>query len=618
MKKQILISTLLTLVAYYSFGQTTIPDSTDVSGNWTLANSPYIIEGRAIVPNGQTLTIEPGVEIRLKSSTSPTPSWFDYGSGNVGVIRVQGEIIANGTTTNPILFTRNNTGFWGTILIDENAADTSSFSNCIIEYAKESRNVTGITSLVSFNGGISVFKSTVSINQNEFRNNNINGLYIREVTNSFDFSNNTFHDNGSNGSVIEQSTVNAINNTYFNNSISATGYVSAIRSTNSSVYLVGNLIHNNDDFGIFTSGGGNHYVVNNTIFGNSQGLRVETGANTFIHSSIIQNNTLNFATSNVGGATVEMQYSLTNDATFPTNVTNVSGNLLNSDALFTNSGANDFSLQSTSPAIDAGNPSSSGLNIPVTDILGNPRIDNTIIDIGAIEFQQPIVNFTITTSSNPSVGGTTTGGGTFSSGSNVTVSATANMGYNFINWTENGTVVSSSADYTFTVTADRILVANFELINYTITTSSNPKTGGTTSGDGTFQSGTNVTVSATATTNYNFINWTENGTVVSTSENYSFTITEDRNLVANFESTLSVNVNEADESTLQIYPNPTSGIITIESNDFSSVDIYDVSGKFIIKTSEKIVNLNTQPSGIYFLKIKDSTGKSILRKIVKE
>jgi hypothetical protein len=179
--------TILILSFQFGFGQTTIPDSTNVSGNWTVANSPYIVEGRAIVPNGQTLIIEPGVEIRLRSSASPTSSWFDYAAGNVGVIRVQGEIIANGTTTAPITFTRNNSGFWGTILVDESSSTTSSFTNCIIEYAKESRNVTGISAPVSFNGGISVYRSSLSINQNEFRGNKINGLYIREVTTSFDF-----------------------------------------------------------------------------------------------------------------------------------------------------------------------------------------------------------------------------------------------------------------------------------------------------------------------------------------------------------------------------------------------------------------------------------------------
>ena len=41
--------------------------------------------------------------------------------------------------------------------------------------------------------------------------------------------------------------------------------------------------------------------------------------------------------------------------------------------------------------------------------------------------------------------------------------ATPNEGYTFVNWTENGTVVSSNASYTFQVTAGRELVANFQV-----------------------------------------------------------------------------------------------------------------------------------------------------------
>lgn len=129
-----------------------------------------------------------------------------------------------------------------------------------------------------------------------------------------------------------------------------------------------------------------------------------------------------------------MQHSLTDDTTFPVNVADVSNNLLNSDALFTNPTANDYSIQTNSPAIDAGNPSILGVNLPTTDILGNPRINNTIIDLGAIESQQPTASFTISTSSNPTAGGNTSGGGTFTSGSSITVSATPNQNYNFINW----------------------------------------------------------------------------------------------------------------------------------------------------------------------------------------
>ncbi|WP_188459334.1 T9SS type A sorting domain-containing protein [Psychroflexus planctonicus] len=392
MRKSNCIHIFMLLFILHSFGQTTIPDNTTISGNWTLENSPYIIEGRAIVLNGETLTIEEGVEIRFNSSSaSASPSWFDYNAGNVGVLRVQGTITANASASNPILFTRNgSSGYWGSVLIDENANNNSSFENCIIEYAKETRNVPGINSVVSFNGAISLFQTGITIESNEFRNNYINGLLVRDVTTSFEIPNNTFFDNGTNGLVIFDSTLNAINNIFYNNSIISSGAVSAIRSSNSNVYLVGNLIYNNDNFGVYTTSAGNHYIINNTIVGNSQGIRVESGANTYIFNSIIQNNNLNFATSNPVGAIIEMQNSITDDATFPDNVNDLVGNILGSNALFSDLNSDDFSLQNTSPCIDSGIPDTSGLNIPDLDIVGNPRIDNNIIDMGAFEFQQPL------------------------------------------------------------------------------------------------------------------------------------------------------------------------------------------------------------------------------------
>ena len=74
-----------------------------------------------------------------------------------------------------------------------------------------------------------------------------------------------------------------------------------------------------------------------------------------------------------------------------------------------------------------------------------------------------IPQYTINISANPSNGGTVTGGGTYQQGQQCTVTATANSGYAFTNWTENGSVVSTNASYTFTVTGNRTLVANFTL-----------------------------------------------------------------------------------------------------------------------------------------------------------
>jgi hypothetical protein len=57
------------------------------------------------------------------------------------------------------------------------------------------------------------------------------------------------------------------------------------------------------------------------------------------------------------------------------------------------------------------------------------------------------------------VGGT----GNYNCGSSVTLTATANACYTFANWTENDTVVSTSANYNFTASSNRTRVANFTL-----------------------------------------------------------------------------------------------------------------------------------------------------------
>ena len=163
-----------------------------------------------------------------------------------------------------------------------------------------------------------------------------------------------------------------------------------------------------------------------------------------------------------------------------------------------------------------------------------------------------IPTYTISVSANPSNGGSVSGGGTFQQGQNCTVSASANSGYTFTNWTENGSVVSTNASYTFTVNSNRTLVANFTANpqNYTISVSANPSNGGTVTGGGTYQQGQSCTVTATANTGYTFLRWTENGSQVSTNANYTFTVTDNRTLVAQF---------QAQSYTISVSASPTNG-----------------------------------------------------------
>ena len=141
---------------------------------------------------------------------------------------------------------------------------------------------------------------------------------------------------------------------------------------------------------------------------------------------------------------------------------------------------------------------------------------------------------TILASANPSEFGSVSGAGTYLEGTECTLTATANTGYTFVNWTENGEMVSTEASYSFIVMGDRELVANFALQSYIISASANPNEGGMVSGANTYNYGTTCTLTATANTGYTFDNWTENGTIVSYAAVYSFEVTGARALVANF------------------------------------------------------------------------------------
>ncbi|MES2005345.1 MAG: ice-binding family protein [Bacteroidota bacterium] len=149
----------------------------------------------------------------------------------------------------------------------------------------------------------------------------------------------------------------------------------------------------------------------------------------------------------------------------------------------------------------------------------------------------PALQFAVILSNNPAAGGTNSGSGTYASGTSVTVAASANTGYTFVNWTESGTIVSTSASYTFPIAATRTLVANYVINSYTLTTTANPLTGGsiTRSPDQLkYDHGTQVLLTALPAPGYTFTNWTENGTVLSTSAAYQISMTANRSLVANF------------------------------------------------------------------------------------
>ena len=103
-------------------------------------------------------------------------------------------------------------------------------------------------------------------------------------------------------------------------------------------------------------------------------------------------------------------------------------------------------------------------------------------------------------------------------------------GHTLTGWQdESGQTVQGES---VTITADTTYIAEWTANTYTITVTAG--SGGTVSGSGEYSEGTEVTVTATPATGYHFVNWTENGTEVSTEATFTFNATVDRNLIAIF------------------------------------------------------------------------------------
>ncbi len=82
----------------------------------------------------------------------------------------------------------------------------------------------------------------------------------------------------------------------------------------------------------------------------------------------------------------------------------------------------------------------------------------------ATEGCEPVVPETVIVNVTATEGGTVEGAGEYELGANVTLTATADAGYNFVGWFDGETQVSAEATYTFVPAADNNLEARFEVI----------------------------------------------------------------------------------------------------------------------------------------------------------
>jgi Secretion system C-terminal sorting domain len=93
------------------------------------------------------------------------------------------------------------------------------------------------------------------------------------------------------------------------------------------------------------------------------------------------------------------------------------------------------------------------------------------------------------------------------------------------------------------------------------------------------------------------------------------------NSQAEIEQGCLLSVAEVDlNKTVSIYPNPVSKILHIHSSEgieLEKVNVYSLSGEYLISTSEENVDLTTLSAGIYFVQVVTDQG-NITKKIIKE
>jgi parallel beta-helix repeat protein len=132
-----------------------------------------------------------------------------------------------------------------------------------------------------------------------------------------------------------------------------------------------NIVDKNTGIGVtvaYTNGSRNNQLYNNTVFGNSgSGIEIfDSAPQTVVRNNIVYGN---------GGTIADWGA-----------VGTVLSNNLTTDPKFVNPSAHDFLLQEGSPAIDAGVM----VSAVTTDIIGVPRPQGGIYDIGAYEYHKGV------------------------------------------------------------------------------------------------------------------------------------------------------------------------------------------------------------------------------------
>lgn len=356
------------------------------------------------ISNSKTLTIQPHVIVKFM--------------GNYR-INVNGRLLALGNRTKPITFIPKDTiglsnmtlttGGWHGIRFNNTLStnDTSKLYYCNFYYGK------AVGTGNDRNGGF-IFANNynkISIYNCSFIKGRAaddgGAMYLYSA--NIKLLNNNLLSNIANrnggGIYLKKTTIMPVNNIIsLNQTTSATSFGGGIYCDSSNLTLVNNLISKNVSrygAGIFlnaTISRLNNNTIANNIGANMGGGLFCVYSNPILTNCILQGNVAasfgpqvyldpnsdpDFYYCNIQGGIASI-----GGPGSGTSYNGINQNCIIQDALFKDITSNNFTLQNSSPCINAGSISISGLYLPAFDINWQERVNNSLIDIGAYEYMR--------------------------------------------------------------------------------------------------------------------------------------------------------------------------------------------------------------------------------------
>jgi len=350
---------------------------------------PYVITEDIVVPSGITLTVEPSATLQFQAGLS---------------LRVQGRLVAVGTSSQPVVLTRDGTAPWNEVVFQDSDADNH-IAHAMVEY-----------------GGIAAYDSKLCVEHSTIRHLDgwKTGLYLEDS--EAQVLDNVIHGVSKDGIHIVRGDVTVRGNHVYSayegielefmvtpavlldnhvhditddcidldaslaiverNELHHCGDKGITIGYPSSVTLANNLVYASTE-GIAVEDGAVSRIVNNTVVGNQVGVGLhktheeEGGIATLINCIVWGNGT---ALELRDGSVVTVTYSDV-EGGWPGE-----GNI-NADPLFRAPQSDDYRLLPYSPCVDTGTP----LGAPAEDIGGGARPWGKGYDRGAYELQEAVL-----------------------------------------------------------------------------------------------------------------------------------------------------------------------------------------------------------------------------------